>query len=141
MFFLPFVVLAAGVIAGMFTVMIHIDDRLRSYGILVGARPPQFAAVLGVVNPTPTRKPASPTPTKKVIVRITPTPTIFIAPEQCRADCTSVACPTGLTCTAIADDEGYYTYTCLNPNCTPNSQNELCQCATPSPTPTVTPKR
>jgi hypothetical protein len=51
---------------------------------------------------------------------------------ECRANCSKNPCTNGLTCMAIARDDGTYLYQCLNAKCAPQSQNDQCICANDS---------
>lgn len=66
-------------------------------------------------------------------VLASPTPLSQSAGSTCRSDCTFTACPTGLSCMAQADDDGRYSYTCLNPKCSGSMQNDQCVCLSPTP--------
>ena len=67
-------------------------------------------------------------PTPKFQPSITP-----ISYVRCRKDCTVESCGVGLTCMAFANDEGMYTYQCVNPLCAPSLQDDECKCILPSP--------
>lgn len=74
-------------------------------------------------------------PTLRPAIKPSITPTTTPNYARCRKDCTIESCGTGLTCMAFANDEGMYTYQCVNPLCAPSLQDDECKCMMiPSPT-------
>ncbi len=74
-------------------------------------------------------------PTVRPTIKPSVTPTVTPNYARCRKDCTLESCGTGLTCMAFANDEGMYTYQCVNPLCAPSQQDDECKCMIiPSPT-------
>ena len=63
-------------------------------------------------------------------IQPTVTPALYL---RCRKDCTIDSCGVELTCMAFANDEGMYTYQCVNPLCAPSQQDDECKCILPSP--------
>ena len=114
---------AIALIVGVLAVTTGTDTKLRAYNI------PLLPLPLATDDASAPK--TSDVPTQ--VPELSPTGVIQSQPLSCRSDCTFSACPTGFSCMAEANDEGQFKYTCLNPKCSATSQNNQCECISPTP--------
>ncbi len=150
--YLPLVAFVGSLLLGVVTVATGTDTRIRAYNIpffplpavstpgnSVSSSINSINAMRDTVTPTPSREPTlSPSPATIHITSTAPSQTPVSASQSvspsadevlgCRQDCTFTACGEGLACLAIANDDGYYSYQCMNPSCHPNLQTNSCSC-------------